>query len=311
MQPKHEFRERIELLMGKEEAEKYFELFGQSLQNFIRCNTLKISPSELVRKLKRWHVVQPFHAFPEIMIVEQELMPGELGRAVEHLLGYYYIQDVSSMMPTIVLEPSKNEIVLDLCAAPGSKTTQIAARMENSGILIANDNRIDRINILATNLERCGVTNTIVSREDAGYLCEKLKGKIKFDKILVDTSCSGEGVRDLKTFEIWNFNMIKKFARDQKRLLASALSILKDNGVLVYSTCTLTPEEDESSIQYALDNFNVKLEEFKLPIKSRPGILEWKNEKFSDEVKKTQRIYPQDNNAEGFFVAKLRKLGEK
>lgn len=311
MQPKPEFKERIELLMGKEEAEKYFSLFQKPLQNFIRCNTLKISHSELVKKLKRWHVVQPFHAFPEIMIVEQELMPGELGRAVEHLLGYYYIQDVSSMMPAILLSPTKQDIVLDLCAAPGSKTTQIAARMENSGILIANDNRIDRLNILSTNLERCGVTNTMVTRENADYLCEKLKGKIKFDKILLDTSCSGEGVRDLKTFEIWNFNMIRKFARDQKRLLASALSVLKDNGVLVYSTCTLTPEENESSIQYALDNFNIKLEKVDLPLKSRPGILEWKGEKFSDEMKKVHRIYPQDNDSEGFFVAKLRKLGEK
>ena len=310
MEPKHEFRERIELLMGKEEAEKYFSLFGKPLQNFIRCNTLKILPAELIRKLKRWHIIQPFHDYPEIMLVKSELMPGELGKATEHLLGYYYIQDVSSMMPVLVLEPTKNDFILDLCAAPGSKTTQIAAKMENSGFLIANDNRIDRISILASNMERCGITNAIITREDAANLSEKLKNKIKFDKILVDTSCSGEGVRDLKTLEIWNFNMIRKFSKNQKRLIAAALSVLKENGILVYSTCTLTPEENESVLQYAIENFDVKVEKIELPLKSRDGILKWEDETFDEQIKNARRIYPKDNDSEGFFVAKLRKEGE-
>ncbi|MBI5148766.1 RsmB/NOP family class I SAM-dependent RNA methyltransferase [Candidatus Pacearchaeota archaeon] len=309
MQPKSQFQERIKLLMG-EEAEQYFEYFRKPLQNFIRCNTLKISPEELKKKLeKKWQIIQPYHEYPEIILVKSGLMPGELGKAVEHLMGYYYIQDVSSMMPPIALDPTETDFVLDITAAPGSKTTQIAARMKNSGLLIANDIRIDRINILASNMERCGVTNTVITREDAVNLCRKLEKRMKFDKILLDTSCSGEGIRDLKTFEIWNPNMIEKFSRQQKRLLAVVLSILKDGGELVYSTCTLTPEENESVIQFALDNFNVKVEEIELPLKSREGINEWRGEKFSSEMKEVHRIYPQDNNSEGFFVAKLRKIG--
>jgi NOL1/NOP2/sun family putative RNA methylase len=311
LEPKPAFKERIENLLGSE-AEKFFEYCYRPLPNYIRCNTIKISPAKLVERLKdKWEVEQPFNEHPEIMQVNSKLQPGELGKAREHLLGYYYIQELSSMMPAIALEPCPHEAVLDLCASPGSKTTQIAARMQNSGVLIANDIRLDRIIILNSNLERCGVTNVIVTREDGMRLCNKLKKlQLGFEKALVDASCSCEGTirTEPKILRMWNLKMIHNLSKQQKRLTAAALSVLNDNGILVYSTCTLAPEENEEVVQFLLDNFPMKLEKIKLPVKYREGIEEWQGKRFSSEIRRCCRIYPQDNDSEGFFIAKLRKV---
>lgn len=316
-EPKPLFTERIKNLLGSE-TEEFFDYCKKPLPNFIRANTLKISPSDLLERLsKRWQVLQPFPEHPEIIKVISKLdgsplEPGEMGKSKEHLLGYCYMQGLSSMMPVIALEPSYSDYVLDLCASPGSKTTQIAAQMGNSGFLIANDNNLARIIVLNVNLERCGVTNCIVTREDGGRLCEKLqKLRIKFDKILVDASCSGEGVirENLKTFSMWNYKMICNFAKQQKRLVASVIPLLKEGGTLVYSTCTLAPEEDEEVVQFVIDKFNAEVEEIKLPVKTRQGILKWQDKNFSKEIEKCCRIYPQDNDSEGFFVAKIKKVG--
>src|SRR3989344_6004997 len=122
------------------------------------------------------------------------LEPGELGRALEHMLGYYYIQDLASMLPVLVLEPKPGELILDMCASPGSKTTQIAACMENKGTIIANEVSLGRIKILASNTERCGCSNTIITRKDGIALCKRFKNaEIIFDRILIDAPCSGEG----------------------------------------------------------------------------------------------------------------------
>lgn len=304
------FKERMQLLLSeKEDFEKFNTIIHKSPQNFIRCNTIKISPAALAERLeKKWSVQQPFKEHPEIILIESNLNPGELGNSIEHILGYYYIQEISSMLPPIALNPQPNEFILDLFASPGSKTTQIAARMHNSGTILANDLRLDRIKILAANLERCGVTNALVSRKDAIALCSALaKNKIKFDKILLDAPCSGEGTlrSSAKTFSMWNLNMVKKLSRQQKKFIAFALKCLKLNGTLVYSTCTHAPEENEEIINFALKNFPVKIESISLPIKCRPGITEWDNTKFSKELTNACRIYPQDNNSEGFFLAKL------
>ena len=217
------------------------------------------------------------------------------------------------MLPPIALNPLPGELVLDLCASPGSKTTQIAAAMQNQGTLIANDLKIDRIMILSSNLERCGVSNVIATRNDAIALCSRLaKSEFKFDKILLDAPCSGEGTlrSSKKTFLMWNEKIIKKFSRQQKKMLAFALKCLKAGGTLVYSTCTHAPEENESVIDFALKNFPVKVESLSLPLKCRPGISSWEEESFSPEVEKACRIYPQDNDSEGFFLCKLTLLEE-
>lgn len=308
--PKPRFDERMRaLLPDEEDFEKFSRIIHTEPRNFIRCNTLKISPEELVSRLsKKWDVEQPFEKFPEIILIASNLMPGELGNAIEHILGYYYIQEISSMLSVLALEPLPGQNVLDLCASPGSKTTQIAARMENTGSLVANDFRIDRISILVSNLERCGVTNCLVTRNDAISFCSNLsKSQFRFDKILLDVPCSGEGTlrSSPKTFNIWNEKVIKSLSRQQKKFFAYAVKLLKVGGSLVYSTCTHAPEENEEVVSFALENFPVELEKINLPVKCRPGITSWAGEQFDKNAEKSCRIYPQDNDSEGFFVAKF------
>ena len=309
------FKERMQTLLPNPEDFAQFEkIIHTSPKNFIRCNTLKISSENLISRLRqRWLVLQPFPSHPEIMLVESKLLPGELGNAIEHLLGYYYIQEVSSMLSAIALDPLPGELVLDLCASPGSKSTQIASYMENQGTLIANELKLDRIKILCANLERCGVTNSIVSRKDAIAFCSNFsKINFKFDKILLDAPCSGEGTlrSSPKTFIMWNHKVINKLSRLQKKFMAFALKCLKKGGTLVYSTCTHAPEENETIIDFALKNFPVKIESLSLPLKVRPGISSWNSEVFHPDTKKSCRLYPQDNDSEGFFLAKLTLLEE-
>ncbi|MBI2628954.1 NOL1/NOP2/sun family putative RNA methylase [Candidatus Pacearchaeota archaeon] len=310
-----------DLLNNEKDYELFCEYCNKPTINSIRCNTLKMSVKELKTRLeKKWKILQPFkEEYPEIMIVESSLLPGELGKAEEHVLGYYYIQEISSMMPILALNPDENDIFLDIAAAPGSKTTQAAARMNNKGTIIANDLQLSRIVSLSTNLQRCGVTNTIITQMDGRELCKKLNNlnpKFSFDKILVDAPCSGEGTIRSSPRTALNFseNIIKSLGGIQKSLLTKSLQVLKINGELVYSTCTHSPEENEAIISHVLETYHesIKLEDIKLPksFKTRQGITEWKNTKFHKDVKKCARIYPQDNDTEGFFIAKLKKVGE-
>jgi len=315
IQPKPEFMQKMKKLLDQADFEKYEKIIQEPLLNSIRCNTLKISPEELKIKLekKSWKISQLWKDYPEVIIVENELQPGELGRSMEHLLGYYYIQELASMLPAIALAPKPNELILDLCASPGSKTSQIASQINNTGTIIANDVKIERIKILASNLERCGVADEIITREDGVALCEKLKEQgLKFDKILLDAPCSGEGTMrsSPKTCLMWNLNTIKSLSKLQKKLFQKAFEILKEGGEMVYSTCTHAPEENEEVVDFALKEFKdkIKIEEIKLPVKCREGVVEWENKKYDERVKFCARIYPQDNNTEGFFVAKFKKL---
>lgn len=308
------FEERMRMLLPDiEDFDAFEKIVHTGPRSFIRANTLKMDADELFERLKkRWAISRPFPGYPEIMVVEQDLLPGELGNAVEHLLGYYYIQEISSMMSAIALNPKPGEIVLDVCASPGSKTTQIAAMMENSGTLIANDVALDRIMILSANMERCGVMNGIITRNDGIMLCERLAKKgFSFDKILLDAPCSGEGTlrSSPKTFLMWNPKVVKKLGRLQKRMIAAAFKCLKVGGVLVYSTCTHAPEEDEEVVDFALRNFPVSVEKVALPLKCRPGLSEWNGDKLEGS-KNVCRIYPHDNDSEGFFVAKFKLNGE-
>lgn len=313
--PKPDFKEKINfLLKDKKDIEEFWNCIEKPLPKSIRCNTLKISPEKLKERLEDggWKINQPYEN-KEIIIV-QGLGPGELGKSGEHLLGYYYIQEVSSMMPILALNPKPGELVLDLCAAPGSKTTQASALMENKGTIIANDVSIGRISILAANLERTGCSNIIITRHDAVQLCQKLKKlNFFFDKILLDVPCSGEGnIRsNPATFKMWNQKVINKLAKLQRRIAEAAIPLLKKGGEIIYSTCTHSPEENELNVQYLIQKYGLKVESVSLPLKTRPGLTAWNNQVLSPELKKAQRIYPQDNNTEGFFLCKMRKSGRE
>jgi NOL1/NOP2/sun family putative RNA methylase len=315
--PKQGFIDRMEVLLGKEGAKEFFDISYTKCPSSIRCNTLKMQPEELLKRLGDygWVVRQPFEGYPEIMIVDSGPGPGDLGKTKEHLLGYYYVQEISSMLPIMALKPKDGDYVLDLCASPGSKTTQAAAMMENGGFILANEISMGRIGILNSNIERCGVMNAIVTRKEGVALCDKLlkKSQVRFDKILVDAPCSGEGTlrKSPKTFLMWNPNMIKKIAKTQRQLVAAALKLLKVGGVMIYSTCTLAPEENEMTVNFLLKNFDIEIEALSLPLKFRSGVCEWEGEEFNNEVSKCLRLYPQDNDTDGFFVARIRKISDE
>jgi len=307
-EPKPRFEERMKKLLS--DYDKFLEISKIPSINSVRCNTLKISPEKLRKRLedKGWKIEQPFPNHEEIMIIGK-LNPGELGKSVEHMLGYFYVQEISSMLPILALKPKPGELLLDLCASPGSKTTQASAMMENSGTIIANDKDVGRIKILASNTERCGCTNIIMTRHDAVQLCERLaKLRLKFDKILLDVPCSGEGnIRSSpKTLLMWNEKMINKLSRLQRKIASTAIQLLKPEGELIYSTCTHAPEENESNVHFLAEKFNMTVEKISLPVKCRPGLTEWEGEKFGKQLENCCRVYPQDNNTEGFFLAKLR-----
>lgn len=236
----------------------------------------------------------------------------DVGNLLEHHLGKIYVQEAASMIPPLVLQPKPGDLVLDMCAAPGSKTTQMGIMMKNQGLIVANDYKGQRLQSLGINLQRSGLTNVLIS-----LMHGKRFYSFQFDKILVDAPCSGTGTirKSLKTIRIWNPLMITKLARQQKELLENAFQNLKPGGELVYSTCSLEPEENEGVVDHLLKKFDeadmVKVDAKKvLPgLNVSPAVMEFDGVRFDPRVKYSLRIWPQDNDTEGFFVAKLyRKL---
>lgn len=316
MEEKSEFKQNIEF--KPKFVERYsklteWESFRQCSLSFlrrsIRVNTLKITIKELKKRLeKNWALEQIPWCKEGFWIEHAKKERRDIGNLIEHTLGYFYTQEAASMIPPIVLEPKPDEIVLDIAASPGSKTTQIAQYMQNKGILIANDYTYERMKPLSINLQRCGVTNAIITLMEGQWF--KRSG-IEFDKILVDAPCSGTGTirKSLKTIGIWNPDMIRRLSITQKQLIETGFKLLKENGTLVYSTCSLEPEENEEVVDFLIKKYeNAKLEEMKLNLKKSKPILEFENKKYSEEINKCLRIWPQDNDTEGFFVTKITKL---
>lgn len=301
MQPqfKKDFIERYRKLTNWKE---FREACTKRLRRSIRVNTLKISIEELIPRLENYTLTQiPF--CKEGFYIEGEQM--DIGNLPEHTLGYFYVQEAASMIPPLVLQPEKHAFILDMAAAPGSKTTQLSALMENTGIIIANDYKYQRLKPLTINTQRCGCKNVIMTISKGHRIKD-----IQFDKILLDAPCSGTGgiAKSLRTLQIYNTDMIKKLAMEQRRLILSAYSLLKTKGTLVYSTCSLEPHENEAVINNLLKNTDAKLEKIEIKnLKRSEPVLEFENESYSSEINKCLRIWPQDNNTEGFFVAKITK----
>ncbi|MEM3370734.1 MAG: RsmB/NOP family class I SAM-dependent RNA methyltransferase [Candidatus Woesearchaeota archaeon] len=299
---KQEFIERYSQLTDFEEFRRVSLSFPRKA---FRINTLKADVRDVLEGFKReWDIKQvPWCA--EGFFVESERR--DIGNTLEHSLGLIYVQDAASMIPAVVLNPSPGEVVLDMCAAPGSKSTQIAQYMKNQGLLISNDSDYKRIKALAMNLQRCGVANAVITLTDAQKYSFM---KNFFDKILLDAPCSGTGTinKSVETIKMWNPSMVKRLSSIQKRLINAAFSALKPGGTLVYSTCTMEPEENESVVNFLLSKHeDANLEEISLNIKRSRPIMEFEGERFREEISKCLRIWPQDNLTEGFFVAKILK----
>lgn len=293
----------------RDDYEKFREYSLSFLRKSIRVNTLRADVADVRERLERQGFkLEQVPWCKEGFFLEHETGRRDIGCTIEHGLGYYYVQEAASMIPPVVLDPKEDELILDMCASPGSKSTQIAQYMNNTGLLVSNDLTTKRIAPLSINLQRCGSYNNIITIMH-GASFKRLE--LQFDRILVDAPCSGVGAirKSLKTLLIWNPQMIRRLSATQKALLESAFSKLKKGGILVYSTCTLEPEENEGVISYLLNAHpDAQAEDINLPLKKGKPITEFGGEKYNPDVSKTLRLWPQDNDTEGFFVAKIRKL---
>src|SRR3989338_3046011 len=262
---KEKFIERYSKLTDFEEFKKYSLSF---LRRSIRANTIKIPLEELKKRLeKNWALEQIPWCKEGFYIEHIKKERRDIGNLIEHSLGYFYTQEAASMIPPIVLGSRPGDIVLDMAASPGSKTTQIAQYMQNKGILIANDYTIERMKPLSINLQRCGASNAIITLMNGQWF--KRSG-IEFDKILVDAPCSGTGTirKSLKTISIWNPDMVRRLSITQKQLIETGFNLLNENGTLVYSTCSLEPEEDEEVVDFLINKYeNTKVEKINLNLK--------------------------------------------
>ncbi len=231
-----------------------------------------------------------------------------IGKTVEYTLGKYYIQSLSSMIPPIVLNPNENDTVLDLCAAPGSKSTQLAELMNYKGTLYSNEPSLNRVKALVHNLDKMNIANLSVIK-NKGQLLSKYFNHY-FDKILVDAPCSALGVIQKKqeVSNWWSENSVSKISDLQLKLLISAIKMAKVGGEIVYSTCTLTIEENEFIIDKVINKYPVELIEFDLKLKHINGFTKIGNYNFNQNLNLTKRIIPWEIKSEGFFVAKLRKI---
>lgn len=231
----------------------------------------------------------------------------DIGNLLAHQRGEIYIQDPASMLPPIILQPQPGERVLDMCASPGSKTTQLAAIMKNTGVIIANDADAPRLAALGINTQRLGVINTLITKKDGRSF-----KKYPFDKVLIDAPCSGTGTirRSLKALSMYNPKQVQGFSRLQQQLLRAGYSALEPGGALTYSTCTVEPLENEVVInEFLKNNPEAILEDIELDINREEVFLTHPEtgEELSPEVRKCLRIHPYTNDTEGFFVCKITK----
>jgi NOL1/NOP2/sun family putative RNA methylase len=291
------FKERYGDLIDDE----FFACLERPLPKSFRVNTLKCNDVE--KRFKSYDIkIKQVPWYRDGFISENP----EIGGTLEHFLGAIYVQELVSMLPPIVVRKElEHANVLDACAAPGSKTTQLAALMENKGVIIANDIAYGRIRALRFNLEKTGTLNTVITNYDLRHF-----PSMQFDVILLDAPCSAEGTarKNPKFFSLWSPRQILGHAKLQKQLITKAFDLLAPGGCLVYSTCTFAPEENEGVVDWLLGKRPAALERIDIPqLRLSPGILEWDGRRFNPEVSKAARIWPHHNDTGGFFMAKVRK----
>jgi NOL1/NOP2/sun family putative RNA methylase len=303
-----EFQEKYSKLLG-EEASDFFACCKKKLPRTIRVNTLKITPEKLVALLEKRKIVLEQHSFLEnVFFVKTSNV--HFSDLPEHKQGYFVSQDISSMMPVLALAPKKNSLVCDLTAAPGTKTSLIAEKMQNTGAVVAVDINKERLKGLRFNINRLGIINTLVVQQDAKFFVSRNL----FDFVLLDAPCSSEGLvrKRFDALRGWSQKLVDSKAQLQKQLIQKAFSLLKPNCALVYSTCTLAPEENEAVVDFLLKkNSSAIVEKIDLgKFKARAGLQEYLGKSFSEQTKNCARVLPQDNDSEAFFVAKIKKVAE-
>ena len=272
------------------------------LPTTIRTNTLCISPHGLQTRLaQQGFILTPYPEIPELFRVT----PNGVAKTIEHWLGLFYIQEATQTLPVIALSPRPGETVLDMCAAPGGKTTQIAAAMDNRGLLVANEPNGRRQQALLANINRLRVINTVIT----AYHGESFPMRMLFDRVLIDAPCSAEGT--LRKTPVMRAGAtpatIRRLAGIQRRLIVRGYDILRPGGVLVYSTCTFAPEENEAIVAALLAMRAAHVDEIDVPLPHATGITHWQGTDFPAAVARCVRVYPHHFDSGGGFIARIRK----
>ena len=298
------YKERMQALL-KEEYKDYEACFGYRAKAGLRVNTNKISPQDFLKK-------SPFSLSPVTwtekgFYYEEDVQPA---KHPYYYAGLYYLQEPSAMIPASVLPVTPGDKVLDLCAAPGGKSTELASKLQGEGVLVSNDISPTRAKALAKNMQMAGVPNAVVLSENPQNIVPYFPEY--FDKILVDAPCSGEGMfrKENKMMAAWEEHGPEFFAPLQREILESAIKMLKKGGMMVYSTCTFSPEEDEGTVAWLLEKYPeisvVKTERLEGFSEGRP---EWIGSE-EESLRHCIRIWPHKVEGEGHFVALLKKEGD-
>ena len=288
-----EFCERMRELTG-DEYDDFIKSYDTQINKGIRINTLKCSDS-----------LPMLNSCEKIQWCEDGYYADNLsinGNHPYHASGVVYFQEPSAMAVACGMPIGENAKILDLCAAPGGKTTHIGARMGNHGLLLSNEIIPKRAAVLSENVERMGLTNTIVTNESPRQLSERFEGF--FDGIIVDAPCSGEGMfrKEPQAVEEWSVNHTLSCAVRQKNILDDAYKMLKCGGYIMYSTCTFSYDENESVVQYMIDKYNMQL--------CHIDGLDMLSDGIGDGMQDCRRIFPHKNKGEGHFMALLRRTEE-
>jgi len=296
------FEKRMRELLGAE-----YEVFAKGYETDhaagLRVNTMKLA-SEAFEK------IAPVAVRKIPWIQNGFYYDADAAQPAKHpyyFAGMYYIQEPSAMTPAAVLPVSPGERVLDLCAAPGGKSTELAAKLCGEGVLVSNDISNSRAKALLKNLELFGTKNAVIVSEPPVKLAERFAGY--FDKILVDAPCSGEGMfrKSPAIMKNWEQYGVEYYQKLQREILPSAVKMLRPGGMLLYSTCTFSPEEDEDTLAFLLSEYpELSMADSPLSYEGfAPGRPEWADG--PEEIKKAIRIWPHKMEGEGHFVALLRK----
>jgi len=294
------------------------ELFYQRIVSVIRLNDLLDDPQKIFKVLEEKNLDLKEVPWSKHTYIVKNKDKSELSKMQEYAKSLFYIQNLSSQLPPIILNPSPEDTILDMCAAPGSKTTQLASLMNNKGLIIANDDNYKRVHKMSKVLEKFGVKNTQINFAGGEELDAQFENY--FDKVLLDAPCSGEGMIYLgapKPLRFWSIKRTKEMSKIQKELIKSAFRCLKPGGEMVYATCTLSPNENESVVTHLMHEFKqAQLEEIELikqdsfkeykPFVKR-GLKEWNEEFFHPDIDKTMRIIP-GKTMMGFYIALIKKV---
>ncbi|MES3516969.1 MAG: RsmB/NOP family class I SAM-dependent RNA methyltransferase [Natronomonas sp.] len=295
--------ERYESLVDDPAA--FREACRQPLPSVVRVNEIKATPARVEAAFEEHDIgYDPIEWHDGLFRLSADVSPGNTWPYVH---GWVYGQEEVSALPAITLDPEPGERVFDTCAAPGSKTTQLAALMDDRGTLVGNDDNLGRLSALRSNAERCGVSNLVVTCKDARNYPLGPLGDRLFDRTLVDAPCSCEGTvrKNPDVIEEWSMDHVEGIAGVQKGILGRAIEVTRPGGTVVYSTCTFAPEENEAVLDHVLDRHGCRPVEFELPLSTNPGVTAWNGERFDDRLSRAHRVYPHLNDTGGFFCAKL------